>query len=206
MMEAPLFIPSKWIANVPANLSSLGIFPKRCSIIDLRLAPKSIGYPKCKWYEWSCDKRNTQNFTKFVDPLFKDMTNTFVGAVNGMSIVVPYLGDYEVTAYDQYENVLGQITIREDDFQDKFIYNYDIDSYDSEGLDCDKFTFNIKDIESMIYKLDTLREKDDFDIKFNIRIKSGKVVVDLKDVGKSLPAAFIFMARSYCGRYCNRLF
>ncbi|KAB7889566.1 C-type lectin domain-containing protein [Poseidonibacter ostreae] len=75
-----------------------------------------VGYPKCKTFSWSCDKRNSQEYTHNRDPFFKRMSNNYLGAVNGVSLVVPYLGDYEIMAYDQYDNLLGQITIQEKEF------------------------------------------------------------------------------------------
>jgi hypothetical protein len=77
-----------------------------------------VGYPKCKKWAWSCDKKNKEKFNHNRDPFFKRMANSYIGAVNGVSIVVPYLGDYEVQALDQYDNVLGEITITEEEFRE----------------------------------------------------------------------------------------
>lgn len=77
-----------------------------------------VSYPSCKKWSWSCDKRNTEKFSHDRNPFFKRMANNYVGAVNGVSIVVPYLGDYEVQALDQYDNVLGEITITEEEFRE----------------------------------------------------------------------------------------
>lgn len=75
-----------------------------------------VDYPKCKLLSWSCDKRNTKSYKQDRDPFFKRMVNNYIGAVNGVSIVVPYLGDYELTAFDQFDNVLGKINITEKEF------------------------------------------------------------------------------------------
>ena len=75
-----------------------------------------VGYPSCKKFSWSCDKRNTENYTHNRDPFFKRMANNYIGATNGVSIVVPYLGEYELKAYDQYDNLLGQVKIEEKEF------------------------------------------------------------------------------------------
>lgn len=80
-----------------------------------------VGYPKCKSLSWSCNKRKSETFTKNKDPFFKDMTNIYLGATNGVSIVVPYLGAYELIAYDQFDNILGQITIAEEDFRESTV-------------------------------------------------------------------------------------
>jgi hypothetical protein len=77
-----------------------------------------VDYPKCKTLAWSCDKRNTKRYEENTDPFFKRMANSYIGAVNGVSIVVPYLGDYELIAYDQFDNVLGKIIITEKEFID----------------------------------------------------------------------------------------
>jgi len=74
-----------------------------------------VGYPHCKWYQVSCNKTNSQSWSGYLD-LFKDMTNYYKGATNTVSIVVPYIGDYEVKAFDKYGNQLGDITVREGDF------------------------------------------------------------------------------------------
>lgn len=77
-----------------------------------------VGYPKCKKLSFSCNKTNSQNSDIVKDPFVKKMVNNYIGAVNGVSIVVPYLGEYEVKAYDQFDNLLGTITIKEDEFID----------------------------------------------------------------------------------------
>lgn len=73
-------------------------------------------YPKCKTLSWSCNKRNTTVKNKDVNPFIKKMTNNYIGAVNGTSIVVPYLGDYEVKAFDVADNLLATIKIKENEF------------------------------------------------------------------------------------------
>jgi len=77
-----------------------------------------VGYPSCGSFSWSCNKKRTETFDTSKDPFFKSMTNSYIGATNGVSIVVPYLGDYELIAYDQFDNILGQMTIGENDFRD----------------------------------------------------------------------------------------
>ncbi|MDK2063327.1 hypothetical protein PT447_00135 [Aliarcobacter butzleri] len=75
-----------------------------------------VDYPKCKTLAWKCDKKNTKEYNHNKNPFFKRMTNNYVGALNGLSIVVPYLGDYELKAFDQFDNLLGTIIIKENDF------------------------------------------------------------------------------------------
>jgi len=75
-----------------------------------------VPYPSCSSLSWSCNKRNTQTHTPVVDPFMKTMTNYYKGAVNTVSIVVPYLGDYEVKAYDRNDNLIGDIIVYESEF------------------------------------------------------------------------------------------
>lgn len=77
-----------------------------------------VEYPKCKKLSWSCNKRNTDDSIVVKNPLKKKMVNNYIGAVNGVSIVVPYLGEYEVKAYDQFDNLLGSMLVKEDEFID----------------------------------------------------------------------------------------
>ena len=77
-----------------------------------------VSYPECKRLSWSCNKKKRKDFSLNRDPFFKRMTNNYIGAINGMSIIVPYLGDYELTAYDQFDNLLGNIIIYENEFID----------------------------------------------------------------------------------------
>lgn len=75
-----------------------------------------VSYPTCKTFSWSCNKKKKKNFSQKVDPFFKRMNNSYIAAVNGVSIVVPYLGDYELKAYNKEGNLLSTMTIRENDF------------------------------------------------------------------------------------------
>ncbi len=82
------------------------------------------GYPHCHWYNFFCNKRTPRR--KSLDdavkdiryPFLKDMTNYYKGAVNTVSIVVPYIGDYKVKAYDKHNNLIGETTVYEDQFID----------------------------------------------------------------------------------------
>lgn len=77
-----------------------------------------VSYPKCKTLSFSCNKKNKENFTKKKDPFYKKMNNSYIAAVNGVSIVVPYLGDYELKAYNKEDNLLSTITIKESEFME----------------------------------------------------------------------------------------
>lgn len=75
-----------------------------------------VGYPSCKWYELYCIKKNTGTFAKNIDPFNKRMNNVYMGATNSVTIVVPYLGDYELKAYDKNDNLLASSVIKEGEF------------------------------------------------------------------------------------------
>ncbi len=75
-----------------------------------------VSHPKCKKLSWSCNKSNSETVKKVVDPFIKRMNNVYMGAVNGTSIIVPFLGDYEVKAFDSSDNLLGTILIKENEF------------------------------------------------------------------------------------------
>ena len=75
-----------------------------------------VRYPKCKWYKPHCNKRNSDVQNSTVNPFYKTMSNYYKGAVNTVSIVVPYIGDYEVKAYDKYDNLLGDMIVHESEF------------------------------------------------------------------------------------------
>ncbi len=113
-----------------------------------------VGYPSCKWYDLSCDKRNTGVFNYNKNPFYKRMNNVYMGASNTVTVVVPYLGDYEVKAYDKNENLLAQTTIYEGEFlqvsEDKAKYaqamfgrNMDLASGVSEGTTRDACRFDL---------------------------------------------------------------
>jgi hypothetical protein len=74
------------------------------------------GYPgKGKWYKFKWHKRLTKIDS---DNIFinKPINSLYLGATNTVSIFVPYLGDYLVTAYSSTGNILGQKLIKTDDF------------------------------------------------------------------------------------------
>ena len=100
------------------------------------------GYPKCKWYNPWCEKTshhrhdrvsNTKpsdipssvlypdinhyySDSRSIMPATKLMTTYYMGAVNSLAIIVPYIGDYKIEAYDKYDNLLAERTIHQSDF------------------------------------------------------------------------------------------
>jgi len=100
------------------------------------------GYPKCKWYNPWCEKSDHHTHdtvsnnipaeipssvvypsiphyygsVRNIYPAPKLTTSYYMGAINSLVIVVPYIGDYEIEAYDKYNNLLAKRTIRKSDF------------------------------------------------------------------------------------------
>jgi len=76
----------------------------------------AIGWPGIKWYKTSAKKTNRANESKNEVNVKKQINTVFLGAVNFVSIVVPYKGDYEVKAYDANDNLLGTKIVEEQNF------------------------------------------------------------------------------------------
>lgn len=108
-----------------------------CTGFDPNVTPSTpmelrvvVPYPKCKWYEFSCDKRNDglDNTTsypgtddiptnqRYEKKMYKTMNGFYLGSVNALNIVVPFIGDYDFEAYDKNGELLSSMTIYEDDF------------------------------------------------------------------------------------------
>lgn len=75
-----------------------------------------LGYPSIKWYKSSGRKTNGYTYQTGTNQITKDINTIYMGAVNSLSIVVPYAGDYEVEAYDKNGNILGTKIIHETSF------------------------------------------------------------------------------------------
>ena len=80
------------------------------------------GYPSCPWYNPWCEKSQTSTW-QFARPVNKLVKTVYVGGDNSLSLILPYKGDYIFRAYDQYNNMLGQITITSDQFVSAFSAN-----------------------------------------------------------------------------------
>jgi len=100
------------------------------------------GHPKCKWYNPWCEKsdhhlhervsnikpsdivssvsypsiKTVYSDVRNIQPVKKLTASYYMGAVNSLVIVVPYLGDYKIQAYDKYDNLLAERIIHESDF------------------------------------------------------------------------------------------
>jgi hypothetical protein len=92
------------------------------SLVDnvlLRPCEMSVcsGYPgKGHWYDPTWLKKKVTTDGQAVVPITKEVNNVYLGATNTVTIFVPYLGDYILTAYSQSGNILGQVVIESDDF------------------------------------------------------------------------------------------
>lgn len=75
-----------------------------------------VPFPKCKSFSFSCNKSNSQNFNHNVNPFFKRMNNSYIAATNSVSIIIPYLGNYELKAYNKEGNLLSTMTVKENEF------------------------------------------------------------------------------------------
>lgn len=75
----------------------------------------AIGWPGIKWYQSSAKKTNTSSASGTTYPT-KPINTIFMGAVNSLSIVVPYKGEYEVRAFDKYNNLLATKKVEEQNF------------------------------------------------------------------------------------------
>ncbi|MEV9527056.1 hypothetical protein AB0W38_00495 [Aliarcobacter butzleri] len=101
----------------------------------------NYGYPSCKWYQPWCTKMDTnlneivtnnnlfaENVTSPQVPVLypgiaiskskmqKQVGTVYLGAVNTMVILVPYIGDYKIEAYNKYDTLLSTRTIHENSF------------------------------------------------------------------------------------------
>lgn len=101
----------------------------------------NYGYPSCKWYKPWCTKMDLHlaemvsnnpmiaenvptTLVKTVpygsltskEKMNKEMSTVYLGAVNTLVVLVPYAGDYNLTAYNKYDTLLSQRIIHESSF------------------------------------------------------------------------------------------
>jgi len=69
-----------------------------------------------RWWELNYRVSYTQSGSVADLELTKPINTIYMGAVNMLSIVVPFTGDYEVIAYDKNNNILGSIVAQEQNF------------------------------------------------------------------------------------------
>lgn len=75
-----------------------------------------VSYPHCGFWDFWCDKHKSNGSSQMTNPLVKKMTNYYKGAVNTVNIVVPFLGDYKLEAYDAHNNKIGDTTVYQSEF------------------------------------------------------------------------------------------
>lgn len=75
----------------------------------------AIGWPGVKWYKTSAKYTNQSSTSGTTYPI-KPINTIFMGAVNSLSIVVPYKGEYELKAYDANDNLLATKIVQEQNF------------------------------------------------------------------------------------------
>ncbi len=75
-----------------------------------------LGWAGAKWYELSVKKTKHSMETEYNNEISKPISTIFMGAVNMVSIVVPYKGEYELKAYDKNDNLLATKIIEEQNF------------------------------------------------------------------------------------------
>ncbi len=68
-----------------------------------------------KWYDIS-GKKTVQRSLAGSPNITKKINTIYMGAVNQLSIIVPYIGNYVVTAYDASGEKLGQVTVERENF------------------------------------------------------------------------------------------
>lgn len=76
----------------------------------------NLGYPKLDWWDVWSPKTKGPEEDKGTEPLMRKVTTHYMGAVNGLGIVVPYVGDYELQAFDANGIEISTAEIREQDF------------------------------------------------------------------------------------------
>ena len=76
----------------------------------------NIGYEGIKWYRFSDKRTRSSKAIATAVQVSKPVNTIYMGAVNNVSIVVPYAGDYEVKAYDKSGDILGTVLVEEQDF------------------------------------------------------------------------------------------
>jgi hypothetical protein len=74
------------------------------------------GYPSIDWWEIYSHKQTGWKEAQGEMEIKRTVTTHYMGAVNGVSIIVPYNGDYDVYAYDSLGSLVAQTEVKEADF------------------------------------------------------------------------------------------
>lgn len=80
-----------------------------------------IGYPGCKWYDPWCKAENSGAegwalLTPTTTYHKRTLTSHYFGATNSVTLVVPYIGDYEIEGYDKLGQKIGSSKVFESAF------------------------------------------------------------------------------------------
>jgi hypothetical protein len=75
-----------------------------------------VSYPGCSWWNFWCDKHRSDTRSNHLEPFVKKMTVNYQGAVNTLSIFVPYQGDYKIQAFDKNDKLLGEKEVYQNEF------------------------------------------------------------------------------------------
>ena len=73
------------------------------------------GYPNLDW--WDNGPINRVRTYSYSDEVMKKFNMAFFGATNSVTLFVPYRGDYEIIAIDQYGNIIGKRTIYSENYR-----------------------------------------------------------------------------------------
>lgn len=105
------------IANKKARFEFMGFDENTINNILISNNEKNqIGWPSIKWYKTSDKKTNRSSESRNAVPLTKQINTIYMGAVNSLSIVVPYKGDYFIKAFDKNNNLLASKVVQEQNF------------------------------------------------------------------------------------------
>jgi len=82
---------------------------------------KNDHFPSIHW--WYTKSSHTDHYEEEKKEVIvqKPVNTIFYGAVNTLTIVVPYIGDYELKAYDSSGNLLSTFIAKNDSFIDKIV-------------------------------------------------------------------------------------
>jgi hypothetical protein len=103
--------------NFKNHILYLSGFPKSTinSLQDSWETGIKIGWEGCKWYQ-TCHNKTREQSKTITKTIEKKVTTGYSGAVNHLLIYVPYLGDYNLEAFDAHGNKLASRTIYGKDF------------------------------------------------------------------------------------------
>ena len=76
---------------------------------------KVLSYPKCHWWETHCNKSKSVSRTaNFI--ISKDTSTHYLQATNRLLIIVPYIGDYKISALNAMGKIMADKNVSKDSF------------------------------------------------------------------------------------------